>query len=395
MRNILAKARSRKRIAVFIDSIVPTSGGLQQTLTNASLIRELGYKVEYVLPLGVVTLDNLQRVTRYKLWPFFHLKYFEHTVIGVKRHTWWQFIGLYLDKVLVRKYKSNEETIEIVSNPHNPYFADNSGKAGQQGPRLRIANHYASAIGMQEILGVKGYSQLIEAFDKFLFEDKQQASDAELVDKTIAGKQIVISPCIDEANMSRHLGKSRNQGFSSDGPNLVMVASLQERKNQLLVIESIRLLKEKFPSIVAHFIGDDTGKYARECRKTITSYGLERHCRIYGHMDKFAPFISQADGYLNVSKDEGVSLALRQAVYLGVPCLITNLPGSMALLDGENGGFVLHENSAHQLAELIVEMLNSRLEMKRRADFARKRYSSQYSREFNMNRWAEVLASTE
>jgi glycosyltransferase involved in cell wall biosynthesis len=390
------------KIGIHVDSLVPSSGGQSQTLFNGELLERLGCKVFFVLPPGEMLAGNLLRVLRLGLMPKTRLRrlasasrvpHNERKSEGMT--TFWKLV----DTLIFRKYQAEDFELEIISNPLTDW--PNGIRWEVRGARrpTRIASHYASCTTMEALFGGgKAYVDWLENLDFVLFESSEQAEEFSSRKGESPPAPLIIRPAIDEAAASMVKAVPREEAAANLGMlpshiHLMMVASLQPRKNQKLAIEAMDHLLERLPNTKLHLIGDDTGEYADECRVLIRELGLDEAVKIWGHRSDFLQLIRAGNLYLNLSHDEGVSLALRQAVFLEIPTLVSAIPGNLELVGGDSGALVMTSEDPLALANLVFSSLDSPQEGRARASHAYTHLVSHYSEVTNLERWSALTSS--
>jgi glycosyltransferase involved in cell wall biosynthesis len=79
-----------------------------------------------------------------------------------------------------------------------------------------------------------------------------------------------------------------------------------------------------------------------------------------------------ADLYISPSHVDGSSVSLMEALACGLPCLVSDIPANKEWIVENENGWLFRDGDVDQLAEKVVEALNSRREFKRMGRSARK-----------------------
>lgn len=98
---------------------------------------------------------------------------------------------------------------------------------------------------------------------------------------------------------------------------IVQVASLSRVKNQRLVIDALRLVREKIDARL-DLVGEDTLK--GQLQKYVTAIGLDDHVTFHGFLpqDRVLALLSEADLYVQSSLHEAAGVSVLEAAASGV-----------------------------------------------------------------------------
>lgn len=144
--------------------------------------------------------------------------------------------------------------------------------------------------------------------------------------------------------------------FQKSCINLLSIGRFSEAKNFDNVPEICKLLKEKGLNIRWYLLG--YGGDEELIKSKIVEYQVENSVFILGKKDNPYPYIKECDVYVQPSRYEGKSVAVREAQILGKPVIITNYPtASSQLIDGVDGAIVPLSNN--KCAESIFYVLTN------------------------------------
>jgi glycosyltransferase involved in cell wall biosynthesis len=180
-----------------------------------------------------------------------------------------------------------------------------------------------------------GYLKYMNKFSKILFQSELQLNFAEEIGVD-PGRCFNLIPTCNEQSISDQLQGVSNP-FQPGFFNIVTIGTLQERKNQELVIE----LASTMANLPFRFylIGDEriNLQYTKKIKKMIKDRNLI-NVFILGHRTDYIVFVKYCNVLLNVSKSEGVSRVLRESLFLGKILVCTKIFGNMdCVIDQENG----------------------------------------------------------
>lgn len=140
------------------------------------------------------------------------------------------------------------------------------------------------------------------------------------------------------------------------------IAELNKNKNQILLINTIIKLKDKFPNVKLLLIGD--GDLLQEYKKIIKLKGLEKNIFLLGKRDAINEFLSITDIYLASSIREGLGLNVIEAMYKKVPVIATNNRGHRELIENKKSGILLEQNTVSEMVNEIEFLINIPEKMK-------------------------------
>ena len=137
---------------------------------------------------------------------------------------------------------------------------------------------------------------------------------------------------------------------------LLFAAELNHNKHQDLLIDTIKLLKDKGLSITLLLAGD--GEKSEDYKKKIADLHLEDSIRLLGRRDDVLSLLQIVDVAVSSSRREGLPVFIMEAMASGLPVVATNCRGNRDLIiDNQNGYLV--DDSADSFATAIEELYQS------------------------------------
>jgi len=135
----------------------------------------------------------------------------------------------------------------------------------------------------------------------------------------------------------------------------VNVGRLADQKAQADLIEAAALLRDRHPELRVLILGEGHLREALEAQ--IRRHGLEGVVRLPGFAEDVRHYLAIADLFVLPSVDEGLPIALLEALAAGVPAICTPVGGIPHLLvDGQSAAFVpVHAPDA--LAAAIARLI--------------------------------------
>lgn len=156
---------------------------------------------------------------------------------------------------------------------------------------------------------------------------------------------------------------------------LINIGSFQEKKNQIFLIESAKILKQKNISFEMHFLGD--GITQSIILKKINEYELNNYIYLHGNVEKVEQFLWQSDMYIHAATDEPFGLTLIEAMAAGLPVITLDGKGNRDLIEQGKNGYMLFEENAEKFANIITDLWNDKNKYQEISNYAQQ-FAQQY-----------------
>ena len=125
-----------------------------------------------------------------------------------------------------------------------------------------------------------------------------------------------------------------------------------------IFIRAAALVCKQFPRTNFLIAGEDHKGYAAKMHELIRLLGLENNVKIVGIISPVFPVMLACDIFCQLSRSEGLSNALLEAMACGLPCIASNVGGNPeVVVDGESG-FLVPSEDPQAAANRILELLN-------------------------------------
>lgn len=142
---------------------------------------------------------------------------------------------------------------------------------------------------------------------------------------------------------------------------IVMVARLNENKNQAMVMEAFKeATKDKFSDYRLVFYGD--GPARSQLRRLAESLGVEKRVEFKGNVTHVAEHIEKAYMFILASNYEGMPNSLIEAMSLGLACISTDCPcgGPRDLIEDGVNGLLVPVGDKDAMAAAMIRILEDR-----------------------------------
>jgi glycosyltransferase involved in cell wall biosynthesis len=171
--------------------------------------------------------------------------------------------------------------------------------------------------------------------------------------------------------------------------NLVAVGSLQYVKGFDLLIEAIagmpELDKQRIRVVV---VGD--GPDRSDLSKAIAHNGLSDKVFLVGNTDNVGYYLRGADAYILTSRDEGLPIALIEALQVGLPIISTRVGTIPEIMDEDNCVFI--DGSVADIREKISLILSGMVDLEAMSVASLEIYREKLSPEIFVTKYSHILA---
>ena len=150
--------------------------------------------------------------------------------------------------------------------------------------------------------------------------------------------------------------KRQELGLQPEEVFLLSVGELSDRKNHVVVIEAMKQLVQRHSQLRYFICGQ--GEKKQELQQLIRKYHLEDHVKLLGFRTDVAELCQAADVFVFPSKQEGLPVALMEAMACGVPVVCSRIRGNTDLIQEEKCLF--EPDDVEQIKACIEWILNKK-----------------------------------
>ena len=148
----------------------------------------------------------------------------------------------------------------------------------------------------------------------------------------------------------------RNKLGIPDGKIILMsVGELTKRKNHMVVIDALARLKEY--DILYVICGD--GPLKARLRAKAEELGVRDRVKLLGFRKDIAELHKAADIFVFPSLQEGLPVALMEAMASGLPIVASKIRGNEDLISNNQGGYLVNPTDSEQVAKAIEKMIQN------------------------------------
>lgn len=143
---------------------------------------------------------------------------------------------------------------------------------------------------------------------------------------------------------------------------LITAGEMIERKNQKFLLEVVKKIKEKETSIKLIVCGH--GRLEHFLKAEAKELGIENNVIFTGYRTDIYKILGLAEIFLFSSLQEGLPVAVMEAMAVGLPVVCSNVRGNADLIDNEKGGYVLDKFHVNRWDDLIYSLLINKNNLK-------------------------------
>lgn len=148
----------------------------------------------------------------------------------------------------------------------------------------------------------------------------------------------------------------RNKLGIPDGKIILMsVGELTKRKNHMVVIDALARLKEY--DILYVICGD--GPMKARLRAKAEELGVRDRVKLLGFRKDIAELHKAADIFVFPSLQEGLPVAVMEAMASGLPIVASKIRGNEDLISNNQGGYLVNPMDSEQVAKAIEKMIQN------------------------------------
>ena len=148
-----------------------------------------------------------------------------------------------------------------------------------------------------------------------------------------------------------------NLGIPEDGIIITCVAEFIANKNHVLLLESWRILAEKYTGIYLLFVGD--GKLESALKKMVAREKIPR-IHFLGFRKDVPAILRESDIVTLVSKREGLPRCIMEPMTCGKPVVASDVRGSRDLVQHNKTGILVPLDGVNELVEAFETLIKDK-----------------------------------
>jgi glycosyltransferase involved in cell wall biosynthesis len=159
--------------------------------------------------------------------------------------------------------------------------------------------------------------------------------------------------------------KFRNLRFLS-------LTRMQNVKGVYELLEATKIIKKKFPNVKIDIAGELERSFGGIPKKTINEWVLKKYIKYHGYKKDVRPLIKKSNVLILASYHEGLPRSVLEAMSVGRPVIVTNIPGNKLLVKNGKNGFKIPVKDSVSLANKMLWFINNKNQLNKMGKLSRK-----------------------
>lgn len=181
--------------------------------------------------------------------------------------------------------------------------------------------------------------------DYVLAQKKMKAQSVKYVPGVGIDIEKFSHPSVDKATKRRELGIPENAVL------LISVGELITRKNHETVLRAIADMN-------VYYIIAGNGDLREHLENLIATLGLGDRVKLLGFRSDIQELLEASDIFVFPSLQEGLPVALMEAMASGLPCVVSNIRGNNDLLENTEGGFLCDPDNVSEFTDRLNHLIS-------------------------------------
>ncbi|MCM8796255.1 MAG: glycosyltransferase family 4 protein, partial [Candidatus Omnitrophica bacterium] len=188
---------------------------------------------------------------------------------------------------------------------------------------------------------------LTKEMESYLIEERIPKKRIRIIPNGVDTK--IFKPLEREATIS----KKTAMGYK-DKRIILYVGRLVQQKGLFFLLEAFKYICKKYLDTILLLVG--IGPLLKELIDYVDSTGVKEKVRFLGALDSPLDFFQIADIFVLPSQQEGITVALLEAMACGLPCVVTE--ASRPIVQNKENGIIVPFANPEALSSAILEILN-------------------------------------
>lgn len=155
-----------------------------------------------------------------------------------------------------------------------------------------------------------------------------------------------------------HDGVRAELGVPEGVPLIGTVANFKAHKGHTYLIEAAEIVRREMPE--ARFVLVGVGREEGQVRQLIRDRGLENTVVMAGFREDVPRVVAACEVFALASLQEGLSIALIEAMALGKPAVVTDVGGLPEVITHDQEGLLVPPRNPQRLGQAILNLLSDR-----------------------------------
>lgn len=145
-------------------------------------------------------------------------------------------------------------------------------------------------------------------------------------------------------------------GIAKENTIIISVGELTKRKNHQVIIKAMKEVIKERPDIVYVICG--SGELRGSLERLVSKLELESNVKFLGYRTNIKEILSISDCFIFPSLQEGLPVALLEAMVVGLPVICSDIRGNRDLIKARQGGYVVEHQLVNEYANYIIKIIS-------------------------------------
>ena len=150
----------------------------------------------------------------------------------------------------------------------------------------------------------------------------------------------------------------KSLGINDNDFVITTIAEYIKRKNYDTMLKVIKDLKDSNHKV--KFLVCGCGKLEKRIKKLISKLDIENEVQLLGYRRDINRILTASDCFMLTSFQEGLPLAIIEAMNFALPCVVSDVRGNRDLVIDGKGGYVLPTKDHNGVSNAIINLIESK-----------------------------------
>lgn len=155
---------------------------------------------------------------------------------------------------------------------------------------------------------------------------------------------------------ARNIHLKKSLGLNENQFVFMSVGELSKRKNHQIVIRAMAEVVNQHPEVV--YLISGSGTLDQSLRALIVNLKLEEHVKLLGYRTDVSDLLGITDCFIFPSKQEGLSVAVLEAMNAACPVICSKIRGNVDLIQEKKGGWLVGVDNQLEYIYSMLDLLN-------------------------------------
>jgi len=180
-------------------------------------------------------------------------------------------------------------------------------------------------------------------------------------------------------------------GLDLSGPVITSVANIRPVKGLDVLVRTAAIVCREFPEARFLIVGKVIDRqHFSQLQDLIQSFQLANNVILLGRSENVPSLLKLSNIFCLLSRSEGFSNAILEAMATGLPCVVTDVGGNREVVEEGQSGFLVPSEDARVAADRILTLLRHPERASRMGEVGREVVGKKFTAESMVCRWAQL-----